>query len=165
MSQVDGREYIIANGGRTLKPHEANYSPFHLEHAAIIYGLEHYDTYLRGGKTVMVRCDHKPLEKISKLHKKMLRKLHLLMGTYGDHPRTLEEIFRRLEENWLALSLKKCRFREQKIEFVGYNISREGITPLPRKLSAINSFPAPLKQKHLLGFWELSIIIEEAYHN
>ena len=85
--------------------------------------------------------------------------------TLKDHMNTLEKIFQRLEENGLALSLKKCRFGEQKIELVGYNISREGITPLPRKLSAINSFPAPLKQKHLLGFWELSIIIEEAYHN
>ena len=64
----------------------------------------------------------------------------------------MQKFFQRFEENGPALSLKKCRFEEQKIEFVGYNISREGITPLPRKLSAINNFPAPLKQKHLLGF-------------
>ena len=72
--------------------------------------------------------------------------------TLKEHMKTLEEIFRRLEENGLALSLKKCRFGEQKIEFVGYSISREGITPLPRKLTATESFPAPQKQKHLLGF-------------
>ena len=72
--------------------------------------------------------------------------------TLKDHMHTLERIFKRLEENGLAISLKKCRFREQTIEFVGYKVSREGITPLPRKLQAISSFPAPQKQKHLLGF-------------
>ena len=72
--------------------------------------------------------------------------------TLKDHMHTLERIFKRLEENGLAISLKKCRFGEQSIEFVGYNISREGVQPLPRKLHAISSFPAPQKQKHLLGF-------------
>ena len=72
--------------------------------------------------------------------------------TLKDHMHTLERIFKRFEENGLAISLKKCRFGEQSIEFVGYNISREGIKPLPRKLHAISSFPAPQKQKHLLGF-------------
>ena len=57
------------------------------------------------------------------------------------HLQTIEEIFRRLKANGLAISLKKCRFGEQSIEFVGYKVSREGITPLPRKLQAISSFP------------------------
>ena len=42
----------------------------------------------------------------------------VFLKTLQDHMRTLEEIFRRLEENGLAISLKKCRFGDQTIEFV-----------------------------------------------
>ena len=45
--------------------------------------------------------------------------------TLKDHMHTLERIFKRLEENGLAISLNKCRFGEQSIEFVGYKVSRE----------------------------------------
>ena len=67
------------------------------------------------------------------------------------HLQTIE-IFRRMKANGLAISLTKCRFGEKSIEFVGYTVDKEGIAPLPRKLSAIAGFPSPKKQKQLLGF-------------
>ena len=84
LSQLDTskQEYVVSYAGRTLKPHENNYSAFLLEHAAICFGLEYYDVYLKGGQPVTVRCDHKPLEKITGMHTKTLCRLRQLMGNY-----------------------------------------------------------------------------------
>ena len=68
------------------------------------------------------------------------------------HLQTIEEIFRSMKANGLAIGLKKCRFGEKSIEFVGYTVDKDGIAPLPRKLSAIAGFPSPKRQKQVLGF-------------
>jgi hypothetical protein len=41
---------------------------------AIVWAMEHFDTYLRGG-TFTVYCDHKPLQAHSKRHEKTLSRL------------------------------------------------------------------------------------------
>ena len=64
----------------------------------------------------------------------------------------LETIFKRLQDAGLALNLKKCLFGEKEIDFVGYKVTSNGITPLERKMDAIVAFPPPQKQKQLLGF-------------
>ena len=68
------------------------------------------------------------------------------------HYEIIEEMFKRLEENGLAISLDKCEFEKDTINFVGYEVTAEGIKPLPKKVEAIVGFPRPPKQKHLLGF-------------
>ena len=70
----------------------------------------------------------------------------------AQHRKTIDEIFKRLNDNGMAISLKKCVFEVSELDFVGYRVTRDGITPLPRKLEAIVKFPSPTKQKHLLGF-------------
>ena len=68
------------------------------------------------------------------------------------HMATLEEVFRKLREAGLAISLKKCLFGADTLEFVGYMVNKDGITPLKRKIDAITSFPSPQEQKNFLGF-------------
>ena len=70
----------------------------------------------------------------------------------SSHMRTLEELFRRLDEAGLARSKKKCVFGVKELDFVGYKVNKFGIAPIPRKLEAIAKFPPPQKQKQLLGF-------------
>ena len=41
---------------------------------------------------------------------------------------TLEEVFQKLSEAGLVISLKKCLFGAPTLEFVGYMIGKEGIT-------------------------------------
>ena len=69
-----------------------------------------------------------------------------------DHLATLDELFRRLDQNGLTISLKKCLFGKEKLDFLGYQVSKTGITPLPKKVQAITEFPTPTKPKQLLGF-------------
>jgi hypothetical protein len=50
-----------------------NYSPFLLEAAAAVWGMEFFNKYLKG-KRFILYTDHKPLEKLH-LHSKMLNRL------------------------------------------------------------------------------------------
>ena len=69
-----------------------------------------------------------------------------------EHLKTIDELFNRLNDNGLTLSLKKCVFGKETLDFVGYSVNKNGIKPLPKKLEAIAAFPQPQRQKHLLGF-------------
>ena len=70
----------------------------------------------------------------------------------AEHLQTVEKVFQRLSESGLTLALDKCQFGVSSLEFLGYSVNGQGITPLPKKVSAISKFPEPSKQKELLGF-------------
>jgi hypothetical protein len=65
LTQMDkqGNHYAISFVSRQLKDHEKNYSPFLLEAAAAVWGMEVFNEYLRGKQFVLF-TDHKPLEKL-----------------------------------------------------------------------------------------------------
>ncbi len=70
----DGNFYAILFASRQLVDHEKNYSPFLLEAAAAVWGMDFFNKYLRG-KQFILCTDHKPLEKLGHLHSKMLNRL------------------------------------------------------------------------------------------
>ena len=76
-----GVERVIAYASRGLKRHEKNYSAFLLEMAAAVFGIDYFDTYLLGRRFTLV-TDHKPLEKLSSVHKKTLNRLQQAMLEY-----------------------------------------------------------------------------------
>ena len=69
-----------------------------------------------------------------------------------DHDETLEEVFKKLAENNLALSVDKCKFGQSKVDYLGYSVSTSGIKPLPKKLAALDQFKNPQSQKDVLHF-------------
>jgi len=66
--------YAISYAYRQLKDHEINYSPFLLESAAAVWGMDVFDEYLKG-KQFILFTDHKPLEKIGHLNTKTMNRL------------------------------------------------------------------------------------------
>ncbi len=56
-----------------MKDHEKNYSPFLLEAAALVWGMDHFNEYLKGKKFILY-TDHKPLEKLGHLHSKTMNR-------------------------------------------------------------------------------------------
>ena len=70
----------------------------------------------------------------------------------AEHLKTIEEMFKRLDKAGLAISESKCIFGVTELNFLGYRVSKDGITPLPKKLEAIVEFKSPQKQKILLGY-------------
>jgi hypothetical protein len=69
----DGKFYDISFSSCQLKDHEKNYSPFLLEAAAAIWGMDHFNEYLKGKKFILY-TDHKPLEKLGHLHSKKMNR-------------------------------------------------------------------------------------------
>jgi hypothetical protein len=83
LTQIDktGQHCVIAYASRKLQKHECNYTPFLLEMQAAIWGMDHFSTYLRGRKFTLI-TDHRPLEKLGKVHTKTLNRLQEIMNTY-----------------------------------------------------------------------------------
>jgi hypothetical protein len=83
LTQVNpnGQHCVITYASRKLQKHECNYTPFLLEMQAAIWGMDHFTTYLRG-RTFTLVTDHRPLEKLGKVHTKMLNCLQEIMNTF-----------------------------------------------------------------------------------
>jgi hypothetical protein len=83
LTQMDtsGQFHVISYGSRQLVKHEKNYSPYLVEMAAAVWGMEFYNEYLKG-KQFTLYTDHRPLEKLSHLHTKTLNRLQLAMLEY-----------------------------------------------------------------------------------
>ena len=77
----DGKFYVIAYASRKLVKHELNYTPFLLEMHAAVWGMEHFSHHLKG-KRFLLFTDHKPLEKLGKVHTKTLYRIQEAMMEY-----------------------------------------------------------------------------------
>jgi hypothetical protein len=65
----------------------------------------------------------------------------------------MEQVLERLQQVNVRANLRKCYFGESKIDYIGYEISRDGIQPEPKKVEAILrlSPPKTKHQRHFLG--------------
>jgi Reverse transcriptase (RNA-dependent DNA polymerase)/RNase H-like domain found in reverse transcriptase len=63
--------------------------------------------------------------------------------SFENHVKHVREVLERLKRANLILKLKKCKFGEQNIEFLGHIIGREGIKPDPKKIEKIINLKAP----------------------
>ena len=61
-------------------------------------------------------------------------------------------LFERLRQYGIILNKDKCVFCSSKIEFLGHEVSKEGVRPLQGKVEAIRSFPQPKTTKQLRRF-------------
>jgi len=59
------------------------------------------------------------------------------------HLQHLEQVFQRLTDNNLRISLSKCLFCVDEIDFLGCCISKHGVCPQKTKVQAICDFPEP----------------------
>jgi hypothetical protein len=84
LTQVDkdGNFHAISFASRQLKDHKVNYSPFLLETAAAVWGMDFFNEYLKG-KRFILYTDHKPLEKLGHVHNKTLNQLQTALLEHG----------------------------------------------------------------------------------
>ncbi|KAL1490130.1 hypothetical protein ABEB36_012870 [Hypothenemus hampei] len=55
----------------------------------------------------------------------------------------LKSIFRLFQEANLKFNMEKCHFFETEIEYLGYEVSENGIKPSNHKIQAVSTFPQP----------------------
>ena len=63
--------------------------------------------------------------------------------TFKEHLKHLEELFQRLEKANFFLKLRKCEFLMESMEYLGHNISIQGMSPSKEKIQAILNLPIP----------------------
>ncbi|KAJ2937315.1 hypothetical protein O0L34_g19483 [Tuta absoluta] len=68
------------------------------------------------------------------------------------HKDHLRQLFERLNEYGITINISKCAFGQEKLEFLGHEVSTEGIRPLKEKVSAIQDFPKPKTIEELRRF-------------
>lgn len=72
--------------------------------------------------------------------------------TIEQHFDILRQIFERLTSYNFTLKLSKCVFFEREVSFLGFSVSRHGISPDPDKLQVISQFAAPKNKRELQQF-------------
>jgi hypothetical protein len=75
-------------------------------------------------------------------------------GTFAEHIKQLEEIFRRFEKAGLKVNAPKCSFGVKEIPYLGYIISVDGLRPDPKKVQGImdlNKLETAKEMKSLIG--------------
>ena len=74
--------------------------------------------------------------------------------TFDEHLERLENVFNALTAAGVHLKGAKCTFAVQKLDFLGHQVSKEGVTPRPQLIKSFSDFPVPkdaLNVKKFLG--------------
>jgi hypothetical protein len=71
---------------------------------------------------------------------------------FDKHLEKLEQVLNRLSEAGLKINAVKSFFGRTNLEYLGYNISREGIRPSQKKVDAILQIKPPTTRKQLRRF-------------
>lgn len=64
-------------------------------------------------------------------------------GNETEHFGRLEQVLRRLNDNGLTVNANKCVIAVERVEFIGYIISADGVHPTEEKTFAIKNAPEP----------------------
>ena len=72
--------------------------------------------------------------------------------SHTEHKAHLLQLFQRLQEHGLVISIAKCKFGVSEIDFLGHRVNQQGVFPLPAKVQAVCDFPRPTTVKGLQEF-------------
>ena len=77
-------------------------------------------------------------------------------STLSEHLECIKHVFKRLQSSNISLKLSKCTFASNKVDFLGFQLSNEGIKPQSRLTDAIQTFGVLKTKKELKGFFGLA---------
>jgi hypothetical protein len=81
--------------------------------------------------------------------------LIIFTKTFAEHLEELQAVFNLIRKAKLKLNPKKCTFFEQRVKYLGYIVSKEGISTDPNKIRAVQEYPRPTNLREVrsyLGF-------------
>lgn len=76
----------------------------------------------------------------------------LFSKTFKEHLERVDIVLKRLQDTGLKVKLEKCHFLQQKVKFLGHQISAEGIETDPGKIVSVKEWPVPTTLKELRSF-------------
>lgn len=78
--------------------------------------------------------------------------LILSSGSYTDHLEKINYVLTRLENAGFRANVRKCYFAKDNVEYLGYQLTRDGIQPQPKKVEAILRIAPPKTKRQLRHF-------------
>lgn len=62
---------------------------------------------------------------------------------FGEHLEHLRQVFEQFRKFGLLVKMSKCEFCMDRMDFLGHEVSAEGLRPNANKVRAINAMPTP----------------------
>ncbi len=75
--------------------------------------------------------------------------LTITKSTYEDHLSKLRQVLERLQDANLRVNANKSSFTQEEVEYLGYILTRQGIKPIPEKVSTMLAIESPKNAKEL----------------
>ena len=72
--------------------------------------------------------------------------------TFSEHIADIREVFKRFRAANISLKASKCTFAAKTVDFLGYELSSQGIKPQNKLTCAIKEFPQPTNRKEVKRF-------------
>ncbi|KAE8247514.1 hypothetical protein A4X03_0g7031, partial [Tilletia caries] len=72
--------------------------------------------------------------------------------TAHEHEHHVKKVLERLRSTKLFAKAEKCEFSRDSVEFLGYRLSKDGVTMVMDKVNSVLSWPAPKSVKQLQSF-------------
>ena len=69
-----------------------------------------------------------------------------------EHRQHVEEVLKRLDTNGITINVQKCEFSKTTIDYLGYKVDENGITPLPERTLVISELKQPETVQQLRRF-------------
>ena len=76
--------------------------------------------------------------------------------TFDEHLHNLSAVYKRIEGAGLKLKPAKCLFFQEKVQYLGHIVSREGITPDSDRVEKVASWPVPTSTQTVQQFLGLA---------
>jgi hypothetical protein len=80
----------------------------------------------------------------------------LFSETIEEHARRLDHVLERLHSANLQLQPQKCIFAQPQVQYLGYDISHNGISASPGKVQAVKNYPVPKTTRDVRAFLGLA---------
>ena len=69
--------------------------------------------------------------------------------TEEDHLKKIEEVLQRLQDAGFRANLRKSFFMQKNVEYLGYQLTSDGLKPQPKKIEAMDRMKPPTNVKQL----------------
>ena len=65
------------------------------------------------------------------------------LQTLEDHIRHIRTALQKMRDAKFFARLHKCSFFQEKVEYLGFDVSRDGVQPSPEKVKTVIEWPQP----------------------
>ena len=130
-----------------------------IQYTSFVTPLGQYE-YLRlpfglcNGPKIFMRYISQIFEPLDRVNKVLLYADDILIASSSikEHLQTLSEVFSLAGKNHLRFRLDKCSFAQNEIEYLGYQVNKDGIQPSHAHNKAIENYPIPRNTKEAHRF-------------